>query len=232
MRIRWVTGFLDTPGREAEEFWLAVTGSALSARRDGGRFATLLPADGDAYLRVQVVGDGPPRVHLDLHVEDVRAAAAEVRSLVVRDAGDLVVVRSPAGIVFCLVPWHGESRPPGGQASVVDQASLDVPAGGYEAEVAFWAGLTGWRPVASDRPEFRFLDGGPGLPLRLLLQRLDDGGPGVHLDLACAGVAAEVERHVGLGASVVRRVPGDWTTLRDPAGREYCVTARAPRRRG
>jgi len=43
---------------------------------------------------------------------------------------------------------------------------------------------------------------------------------------------AEVERHVGLGASVVRRVPGDWTTLRDPAGREYCVTGRAPRARG
>jgi hypothetical protein len=27
---------------------------------------------------------------------------------------------------------------------------------------------------------------------------------------------------------VVREVPGEWTTLRDPAGREYCVTARSP----
>ncbi|MCU7722509.1 hypothetical protein ODJ79_02160 [Actinoplanes sp. KI2] len=241
MRIRWITGFLDTPGREAEGFWLAVTGSTLSARRDGGTFATLLPAGGDACLRVQVVRDGPPRAHLDLHVDDVPAAAAEAGSLgaaVLREAGDLVVLRSPAGIVFCVVPWRGESTPPpavrwpGGQASVVDQVSLDVPAGGYDAEVAFWAGLTGWRLGDSDLPEFRFLDGGPGLPLRFLLQRLGAGAAGVHLDLACDEVDAEVERHVGLGARVVRRVPGDWTTLRDPAGREYCVTGRAPRGRG
>lgn len=241
MRMRWITGFLDSPGPEAEGFWLAVTGSTLSARRDGGTFATLLPADGDAYLRVQVVGDGPPRAHLDLHVDDVPAGAGEAVSLgaaVVHDAGDLVVLRSPAGIVFCVVPWHGEATPPGavrwpgGQSGVVDQLSLDIPAVGYEAEVAFWSGLTGWRLGDSGRPEFRFLDGGPGQPLRLLLQRLGAGAPGVHLDLACDGVDAEVRRHAGLGATVVRRVPGDWTTLRDPAGREYCVTARAPRARG
>jgi Glyoxalase-like domain len=41
-------------------------------------------------------------------------------------------------------------------------------------------------------------------------------------------VDAEVQRHVELGARVVRRVPGDWTTLADPAGREYCVTGRSP----
>src|SRR5690349_6829976 len=137
MRIRWITGFLDSPGVPVEEFWLAVTGSARSARRDGGSFATLLPADGDPCLRVQVVGDGPPRAHLDLHVDDVPAGAAEAVSrgaAVVRAAGDLVVLRSPAGIVFCVVPWHGEATPPtavrwpGGQASVVDQVSLDVPA--------------------------------------------------------------------------------------------------------
>lgn len=50
----------------------------------------------------------------------------------------------------------------------------------------------------------------------------------MHLDFAAEDVAATVARHVGLGASVVRRVPGQWTTLRDPAGREYCVTARSP----
>jgi hypothetical protein len=27
---------------------------------------------------------------------------------------------------------------------------------------------------------------------------------------------------------VVRRVHGEWTTLRDPSGREYCVTGRGP----
>ena len=108
--VRWITGFLDSPDRSAESFWLAVTSSRVSARRGpGGAFATLLPG---------------------------------------------------------------------------------------------------------------------GMPLRLLLQRT--GGPvaGMHLDFACDDVPAEVARHVKLGAVVVRRVPGDWTTLRDPAGRDYCVTAR------
>jgi hypothetical protein len=45
--------------------------------------------------------------------------------------------------------------------------------------------------------------------------------------LALTGTALSA-RHVGLGAQRVREVPGDWTTLRDPAGREYCVTARSP----
>jgi len=62
----------------------------------------------------------------------------------------------------------------------------------------------------------------------VLLQRIGAGVAGVHLDFACGDVDAEVARHVGLGASVVRRVPGDWTTLRDPVGREYCVTGRSP----
>jgi hypothetical protein len=234
MLVRWITGFLDTPSRVAEPFWLAVTGTRLSARRDGGVFATLLPADGDAYLRVQEIEAGPARAHLDLHVADVPAAAGEAVTLgarVVRDDGDLVVMRSPAGIVFCLAPWHGERVRPAGQASEVDQLCLDIPAGEYDVEAGFWAALTGWPSRGSDLPEFRVLQSGPELPLRLLLQRLGDGPAGVHLDFACRRVDAEVARHVGLGAEVVRRVPGDWTTLRDPAGREYCVTARAPRAR-
>lgn len=238
MLVRWITGFLDSPGVEAEAFWLAVTGSELSSRREGGTFATLVPADGDAYLRVQVVETGPPRAHLDLHVSDVPAAAGEAVALgavVVHEDGELVVVRSPGGIVFCLVPWGGESvRPravgwPGGQVSLVDQLCLDIPADAFEREVGFWAALTGWPLRASDRPEFRSLSGGVGLPLRLLLQRLSAGAPGVHLDLACDLVDAEVARHVGLGATMVRRVPGEWTTLRDPVGREYCVTGRSPK---
>lgn len=236
MDVRWTTGFLDSPSVEVEPFWLAVTGSTLSRRRDGGVFATLVPAGGDAYLRVQVTG-AAARTHLDLHVVGVPRAAGEAVALgarVVRDAGDLVVLSSPAGIVFCLVPWRGEAvRPaaprwPGGQRSLVDQVSLDVPRAGFEAEADFWAALTGWPRQAANLPEFEFLRRPPGMPLRLLLQRVDSAAAGMHVDLACDDVAAEVARHVGLGAQVVRRVPGDWTTLRDPAGREYCVTGRSP----
>ena len=234
--VRWFTGFLDSPSPASDSFWCAVTGSVLSERRDGGRFATLVPSVGDACLRVQVVGSPPPRTHLDVHVVGVPAAVAEVVGLgasVVVDLGDVVVVRSPAGLVFCLVEWAGEARRPepvrwgGGQLSVVDQVCLDVPAGMFEGKAVFWSSLTGWERRSSDLPEFAYLERPAGMPLRLLMQRVG-GSPGMHLDFACDGVDVEVARHVGLGASVVRRVPGDWTTLRDPVGREYCVTARSP----
>ncbi|XVV17441.1 VOC family protein [Actinoplanes sp. CA-131856] len=228
-----MTGFLDSPSRVAEPFWEAVTGSRLSARRGpAGEFATLVPPDGDAYLRVQVLAGVPPRAHMDLHVEGVPGAAAEAvgcGAVVVLDEGDLVVLRSPAGVVFCLVPWHGEARRPGaGRRSLVDQLCVDVPVGLFEAEIEFWRVLTGWERRPSDRPEFEHLERGAGMPLKLLVQRVGSDVAGMHVDLACDDVEAEVARHVGLGASVVRRVAGEWTTLADPVGREYCVTGRAP----
>ena len=229
MVVRWVTGFQDSPSRVAEPFWQAVTGSGWSARRGpGGAFATMVPAAGDAYLRVQVVGDGPARVHLDLHVEDVPGQADRAVALgavVVHAEDGLVVVRSPAGLAFCLVVWQGEAvRPPGGR-SLVDQVCLDVPVGVFDAEADFWAALTGWPQRAGSRPEFDVLVRPEAMPLRLLLQRLGDGPAGMHLDLACADRVAEVAWHEQLGARVVA-VRERWTTLRDPAGRVYCVTDR------
>ncbi|MCO8269619.1 hypothetical protein M1L60_03325 [Actinoplanes sp. TRM 88003] len=235
MEVRWVTGFVDSPSRAVEGFWLAVTGTSLSARR--GDFATLVPADGDAYLRVQVLAASPPRTHLDLHVTSVPAAAREAVGLgavVLLDDGELVVLRSPAGAVFCLVPWAGEvTRPapvawPGGSVSLVDQVCVDVPEEDFDREAGFWSALTGWVRRPSDRPEFEHLERGTGLPLKLLLQRVGASRAGMHLDFACDDVDREVARHVALGAVVVRRVEGDWTTLRDPSGREYCVTGRSP----
>lgn len=228
MVVRWTTGFLDTPSRVAEPFWQAVTESGLSARRGpGGEFATLLPAGGDPYLRVQVVGDGPARAHLDLHVEDVAAQARRAVTLgaaVVLNEGDLVVLRSPVGLPFCLVEWRGEAVRPAGGRSLVDQLCLDLPAGGFAAEADFWAALTGWPRRPGSRPEFEALVRPDGMPLRLLLQRVD-AAPGMHLDLACTDRAAEVAWHVSLGAGVVAEYER-WTTLRDPAGRAYCVTDR------
>lgn len=232
MSVRWVTGFLDSPDGSSEGFWRAVTSSGLSERRAGGVFATLVPAQGDPYLRVQVVGAGPPRAHLDLHTGDVAGLAGRAVALgAVRVSAQegLVVCRSPAGLLFCVVAWAGERvRPSPVGGSLVDQVCLDVPVGVFEVEAEFWSALTGWPRRAGGLPEFEFLVRPPGLPLRLLLQRTGGVAAGMHLDLACVDVPAEVARHEGLGASVVRRVPGDWTTLRDPSGREYCVTARWP----
>ncbi|MEV6346759.1 VOC family protein [Actinoplanes sp. NPDC051851] len=240
MTIRWVTGFLDTPAAPAtgaEEFWLAVTGTTPSRRRGDGTYATLVPAAGDPYLRFQIVGDPPARGHIDLHVEDVPGSADRAVALgarVTHREDGLIVLRSPAGIPFCLNTWHGESAVPapvswpGGHRSVVDQICLDIPDGSYAHESAFWEKLTSWPRTDVGEPEFERLNPPAGLPLRVLLQRTGSGVAGVHLDLACDDTDAEVARHVARGATVIRRVPGDWSTLRDPAGREYCVTARQP----
>ncbi|NTW40342.1 MAG: hypothetical protein HGA44_10725 [Cellulomonadaceae bacterium] len=221
-------------------FWRTVTATTSSPPRGPeGQFATLVPADGDAFMRVQR-SDAPARVHLDLHVGDVdaelqRAVALGAR-LLHRESHAVLV--SPGGFTFCLVADRGErERPapvvtPDGSASLVDQLCLDIPGNLHGTEQAFWTALTGWTHRATSTPGLSVLDRPEGLPLRLLLQQLggDDEGTAVraHLDLACgAAVDALVAAHTVLGARVVRVMPG-WTTLTDPAGLAYCLTGRDP----
>ena len=241
-RVRWLTAFLDTPedlAPAAEAFWCAVSGSVLSARRGArAEFTTLLPGDGDAYLKAQTVVQSPPGgLHLDLHTDDVRGLAARAEELGAsasyHELG-YVVCGSPGGMTFCVVGHHGAERPspqpwPSGR-SIVDQVCLDVPPSRWDTEGAFWSALTGWELTDADPvDEFARLVRDPAFALQVLLQRLDDEQPVVtgHLDLACDDRDAEVARHLTLGAWLVRRAPA-WTTLRDPSGRAYCVTDRTP----
>jgi len=248
--VTWVTAFLDLPPEVHEaglRFWSSVTGYAVSpARGVEGEFATLVPPHGDPFLKVQRTGTGGmapsgPSVHLDLHVEDVDAAAARAEHLgartVHRSPDGYVVLRSPGDFAFCFVRERLSVRPgptkwPHGHQSLVDQVSLDLPRGTALAEEEFWAGLTDWELRESARPEFRHLVRPAELPIRLLTQRRDrDGGPvRGHLDLATDDRSIEVERHLALGATRLPEVPGGarWTVLRDPAGAAYCVTDRDP----
>lgn len=240
--VQWLTAFLDSPRDSgAPAFWTAVTATTLSPPRGArGEFATLVPRRGDAYLRVQDVGAAVAGCHLDLHVGDVDealAGAVAAGASVVAEPGGYAVLRSPGGFAFCLVPDHGEStrpRPevwPGGWASLVDQICLDIPAPCFDEDATFWARLTGWARRGGALSEFEYLTRPSGMPLRILLQRLgpDDERRSVsgHLDFACDDVANEVARQLDLGAVVVTTFPL-WVTLRDPAGRCYCVTSRDP----
>ncbi len=240
----WVTAFLDLATDAFDPgvaFWRAVTGYEVSpARGDEGEFATLVPPHGDDFLRVQRLADGPDRIHLDLHVDRPRPAADRAIGLgATRIAdhgpGGHVVLRSPAGLVFCFVTHPTEERPapvawPGGHLSLVDQVCIDVPAGRFDAECAFWEALTGCaQRDSSVSADFRSLERPPGQPLRFLLQRLGEreGTAGAHLDLATTDRAAETERHCDLGAEVLAE-HGRWTVLADPTGRAYCITDRDP----
>lgn len=239
MVIRWLTLFFDNPRSTApstEQFWLRVTGFELSARR--GEFATLIPQSGDAYLRMQEIDSNIPGCHLDVHVDDVEREAERAEQLgaeVVEDRGTLVSLRSPGGLNTCIVRHDGESTVPpavqwpAGQCSIVDQICIDAPDPSFANETRFWTALIGWERRAGAQPEFEYLVRQPEMPLRMLFQRLDEPGGRVraHADLACDDVAAETVRHERLGATVVRRASW-WTTLRDPADRDYCITGRIP----
>ena len=238
----WVSAFVDLAPDTYDDglaFWQAVTGwRASPVRGDAGEFVTLVPPAGDDHLRVQRLASGRSRIHLDLHVASPRETADRAIELGAREVADLghVVLASPGGFPFCLVS-HRASAPapstqwPAGHRSTADQVCLDIPSELFERELSFWLALTGRTLSDTTGGEFRRLPPPPGQPLQLLLQRLDDplGEVRAHLDLSTTDRAAEVERHLALGARLVAPYEG-WTVLTDPAGSAYCVTDRRPPR--
>lgn len=238
----WLSAVLDFPPDDFERgvaHWEAVTGYARSAPRgETDQFATLVPAGGDDFLRVQRLDEGPSRIHLDVHVDDPVAAVGDVTGLgarVLATHEGYVLLSSPGGLAFCLVPHRPSIRPvptnwPGGFTSLVDQVCIDIPSPIHDSEIAFWQALTGWELRRSaERTEFSNLLRPPGMPLRLLLQRVDesDGRVSAHLDLSTSDRARETERQVALGAELVERFE-HWTVMRDPVGSTYCITDRSP----
>ncbi|GAB3007548.1 hypothetical protein GCM10023080_086520 [Streptomyces pseudoechinosporeus] len=242
MTIRWTYSFVDRPtesfGR-ACDFWTAVTRTRLSPPRgERAEFVTLLPEDGaDACVKAQGVASGDGGAHLDLCPEDVPAlveSALRLGAEVISDNPGWAVLRSPGGQLFCVVPWHGESaRPPvtegpDGSTSRLDQVCVDLAPTAYDRDVAFWPALTGWDSHPGSRPEFHIVQSPAGLPVRILLQRLDEDRPtAAHLDLSCSDIETTRTWHEKLGASFVSR-GARWTVMRDPAGGTYCLTGRDP----
>jgi predicted enzyme related to lactoylglutathione lyase len=91
----------------------------------------------------------------------------------------------------------------------------------------FWTAALDYRIVADWDGAYLVLAGESGP--RIGLQRAEEPRAGknrVHLDLAADDRTFEVDRLVGLGATVIEehRVPGMvWTVLADPEGNEFCV---------
>lgn len=237
--IRWIQAFVDRPaGRfdKAVAFWTAVTGTTLSAPRGTNQeFVTLIPPQGDAYLKAQAIG-GPAGYHLDLDVDDPQAGARRALELgaeLVADNGDYVVVRSPGGQPFCFTEGTTGTIPsptkgPEGATSRIDQVCLDIGPSDHATETAFWSALTGWEFRRSTLPEFSVLQRSGEMPLRLLLQRLGEDRPtSAHLDLSCSDREAVASWHRSLGARVIAD-HRHWTVMEDPTGGVYCLTSREP----
>ncbi|MGB6245435.1 MULTISPECIES: VOC family protein [Gordonia] len=242
MHVRWLTAYFDFPASEFGSevtFWRAISGSTVSPPRGAfNEFATLEPFHGDPYLRVQRVADGPGGMHLDLHVDDPAQAAHEAELLGAVRRPDtpagLVTMHSPAGGVFCLVPWTGEevrARPirwPGGGISVIDQLRFQVPAPEFDREVTFWATLIEKDPVDTAELSEVALNHSPRLSLQVVILRTDDELASAHIAIAATDLVDEVTRHEDWGAVVVERTPQS-VQMADPCGRVYYITARNPR---
>jgi Glyoxalase-like domain len=101
---------IDVPSSHFEQskvFWRA----ALSrASRQGTQYPEFEPIDAtfsnlDGFL--QDVGTTAPRVHLDLHTDDLEAEVARLVGLGATEVarhGGWVVLRDPAGMDFCVCP--------------------------------------------------------------------------------------------------------------------------------
>jgi hypothetical protein len=102
---------IDVPDEGHDEelaFWDTATGAKLTLvgkfpEYHGGR----LPGANGAALLVQRLGDGPARVHLDIHTDDLDAEVARLEqagATRVQEAHGWWIMRDPAGLVFCVVP--------------------------------------------------------------------------------------------------------------------------------
>lgn len=104
---------------------------------------------------------------------------------------------------------------------------IDAPADVHEETARFWAAALDADVV---RPrggrDYRILEGASD-DLRVVVQNVHSDRPGVHLDIHTDDLAAEIERLVGLGATVVddsfTTHPGQWVIMADPAGKHFCV---------
>ena len=238
--IRWVWTFLDTPeadGDRSWDFWAGVTRSRLAPPRGPhDEFSTLLPRRGHAWVKLQKVVEGGG-VHVDLDVDvplpDAAGEATRLGASEVSAHEDFVVMRSPGGFTFCLTSWRNAgsatTQVREGEPDLLDQVCLDIPADEFAREVDFWETLTGWPKRPGSLPEFVSLTRPDGIPVRFLLQRLEEptGTVRAHLDLATRDREASRDAHVAAGARVVSEQE-HWTVMHDPVGRTYCLTDRRP----
>ncbi|SNY50788.1 hypothetical protein SAMN05421748_111105 [Paractinoplanes atraurantiacus] len=237
--IRWVDVFLDRPAGTldaAVSFWAEVTGSEPKPQHDPG-FVRLGTAAGDDWIEIQQVRSGDGGTHPDLWVDDPAAFTGRVLTAgasLVTDHGHWVTLRSPGGLAFCVARWRDQGvrpRPfagPGGVTTRPHQICIDVGPEAFDEEVRFWEIATGWRLDPGELGEFRRLQPEPPIPVRFLIQRLDEERPiSAHLDVTCSDIPAGRAWHESLGATFVGEWPY-WTTLRDPAGGTYCLTKGDP----
>ena len=86
-------------------FWQAVVGGRWPEPTVPEYHGVDLPGQ-DFELSVQRLGEGPSRVHLDVHTDDLESEVErleQVGARRVRQRGNLWVMQDPAGLLFCVI---------------------------------------------------------------------------------------------------------------------------------
>ncbi|MFD9002378.1 VOC family protein [Streptomyces sp. NPDC059582] len=107
---------IDVPETDHErtvDFWGAATGAPTAVVPGSPEYTSASLHSPRMWLYIQRLdegGDGP-RVHLDIHTDDLEAEVARLERLGaarVRKVHSWWVMRDPAGLLFCVIP-----HPPG-----------------------------------------------------------------------------------------------------------------------
>lgn len=248
LRLQHVTFSCDDPGR-VSEFWAALLGYERAAA--GNSWLATDPRGEDVTLLFNKMAKSETievPIHLDVNVPDREAALdrvlelggslVETKSYKIGELGDsTTIMRDPEGNGFCL------EDPPNTERAHIWNVTF---ACAEPRELGrFWALALGWPDEDIDESIFqKFRAAGVGEPdisgfhlvkapngvrPRLYFHRREKSRPEsypMHLDLATDDRAAEIERLVQAGASVVETKQGTnltFTILRDPEGNPFCV---------
>jgi Glyoxalase-like domain len=88
-------------------FWSAAAGQPLTRFGTHPEYHGAVLRGPEVGLLVQRLGDGPGRVHLDIHTDDLAAEVARLKELGaerVQQVHSWWILRDPAGLPFCVIP--------------------------------------------------------------------------------------------------------------------------------
>lgn len=93
-------------------FWQGALGQELPARYSPEYHGAFLHGHDQLMLLMQRLESGAPRVHLDIHTDDLDAEVARLERLGaerVEKMRSWWVMRDPAGLLFCVLPMRSGS---------------------------------------------------------------------------------------------------------------------------
>jgi|SRR3954447_5159464 len=247
LRLNYITFACEDP-RGVAEFWAQLL-DGYSAEPSGQTYYARGDGPGLFFHRVEKSPTIELPIHLDVNVPDreaeigrllaLGAKLVETASHAIGDVSETwTVLRDPEGNGFCIQtpPNASPNRIIG---NVTFSAAEPIRLG------RFWSEALGW-PVEEIDEDFiqKLLDAGmdereresffvtresPASRPRFLFQRREKSRPAsypIHLDFLADDREAELERLIGLGATIEETKTDErttWTVMRDPEGNPFCV---------